>query len=115
MVFTSLLGIANTKMGIPDWVIGYIAAIVFLGLYLLWRRHLKHQVTESNSKDELERRTARTSALVSILAGASFLIAMLFSWSRVPAGNEVFVYSFASFGALSVIYGFFKLYRLKLR
>lgn len=55
---------------------------------------------------------ARFSAILWIGTGLLFCVAMVFTWHRVPAGNRVFAVSFFLLGAVEIIYGSYRWYRI---
>jgi uncharacterized membrane protein len=90
---------------VSGWIIG--------GIW--FQRWAKLHIAESDEKTrrEFKRRRARLTGITSLIAGGMFVVAMAITWPTVPAGNEPFVAAFLLFGFAFLLYGSYRLLRLR--
>jgi uncharacterized membrane protein len=100
-----------------NWL--FVLAVVtgWTVLYVWFKRRTKQTIAESDQQTQrtFEARSIRLSAISSLVMGAALVVAMLVSWRTVPAGNEPFAVGFLAFGFAAILYGVYKLKRLRRR
>jgi hypothetical protein len=96
-----------------EWVFVLTVVIGWIIVYRWLKRRTKLQLDEADqlTRRKFERSHSQIAAITSLGVGAMFVIAMLVSWPKVPAGNEPFVMGFVGFGFALILYGAYKLYR----
>lgn len=98
------------------WVPVVLLNVVFVAavLFGIWaRRRQRGAAVSAGRGEEYDRGGARASALVSLLAGAVLIVALLASWRSVPPGNEPIFAVMLLVGVGGVLYGLFKWHRLR--
>jgi len=94
-------------------VLAFVGGSTFLLVWLKRRTRQTVAKFDEQSQREFEVRRTRLSGIGTLVMGAAFETAMFISWRRVPTGNEPFAVGFMAFGFAAILYGVFKLYKLR--
>jgi hypothetical protein len=93
--------------------LGYIFFSALL-VFMIWHlRRLKLKAARLNKTEEFERAKARSAAVVYPSIGLFLIGMILFNRRSVPEGNEPVGFFMIGLGVVSILYGLYKLYRLR--
>lgn len=92
------------------WIVGLVAAWVLLTLGL--RRAQNTRAALEGKTGELTRRRGLAFAWGMIGAGVFMAGTVVAAWRNIPEENETFVASMVIMGALCILFGVYRLYRM---
>lgn len=97
----------------------WLLVLAFVGVVtvsLIWlKRQTKIAMAKYDQQTQrtLERRRKGFSGISALLIGAAWIAVMVINWRRVPVENQPFAIAFIACGFAAMLYGIYKLYRVK--
>ena len=100
-------------MSSTENILSYLIFVAWLSFFIWYMRRAKLKAAQLNKAQEFERAKMRGGAVIYPAIGALLIGMMLFNWQSVPQGNEPVVFLITGLGVISILFGLYKLYRLR--